>query len=178
MANTNAPYGFRLYSRLVSGTGSVAVAPGIAPAVPQGSTQGPLKFPSAAVLAVGDPVKASAGLGYLAAGTNAIYGICNQVIPGYGETAKQYHYPEILPAEDQSIWRTQSTGTTNVTIGYLGIASKAYRIGGTTSGYTGIDLSHTTGGVLSVVALAPGSALGTYAELLVMIRRGVFYGAA
>ena len=178
MANSNAPYGFRLYSRMVSATGSVAIAPGIAPAVPQGSTQGPLKFPSAAVLTVGDPVKSSAGLGYLAAGTNAIYGICNQVIPGYGETAKQYHYPEILPADDQTIWRVQSIGTVNVTIGYLGVPAKKYRIGGTTSGYTGIDLSHWTGGVLSIIGLAPGSALGTYAELLVIVGRGIFYGAA
>ena len=178
MANTNAPYGFRLYSRLVPGTGSVAVAPGIAPAVPQGSTQGPLKVASTAVLTVGDPIKSSLGLGYLAAGTNAIFGICNQVVPGWGETAKQFHYPEIIPADDQTVWRCQSIGTVNVTLGYLGVAAKKYRIGGTTSGYTGIDLSHSTGGVLSIVGLAPGSALGTYAELLVMVGRGVFYGAA
>jgi len=177
MANSNAPYGFRLYSRLVPGTGATAVAPGIAP-VAGAQPGGPIKFPSAAALKVGDPVKVSAGLGYLASGTNALYGICNQVVPGWNETATQYHYPEILPADDQTIWRVQSIGTVNVTLGYIGVASKKYRIGGTTSGYTGIDLSHTTGGVLEVLALAPGSALGTYAELLVTIARGAFYGAA
>jgi hypothetical protein len=59
----------------------------------------------------------------------------------------------------------------------MGVASKKYRISsGGTSGYSGIDLSHTTGGVLSVIGLKPGSALGTYAELLVVFTRGVFYG--
>jgi hypothetical protein len=178
MANTNAPYGFRLYEKRSAGTGAASVAPGIAPALPAGSTFGPIKFPSAASLKVGDPVKVSAGLGYIASGTNAIFGICNQVIPGYGETATQFHYPEILPADDNTVFRVQNIGTTNVTIGYIGVASKKYRIGGTTSGYTGIDVSHTTGGVLEVVGLAPGSALGTYAELLVIVTRGAFYGAA
>jgi hypothetical protein len=63
-------------------------------------------------------------------------------------------------------------------VGYVGVAAKKYRIGATTSGYLGIDLSHFTGGVLQVVGLAPGSAFGTYAELLVIIARGAFYGAA
>jgi len=166
MANSNSPYGFRLWSRIASGDGGIPMAPYQLP------------IPSAATLSVGDPIKSSAGLGYLAAGTNAIWGILDSPVPGWNETAKQKHYPDILPADDQSIWRVQSIGTVNVTQGYLGVAAKKYRIGGTTSGYTGIDLSHFTGGVLQVIGLAPGSALGTYAELLVLITRGAFYGAA
>jgi hypothetical protein len=161
MANTNAPYGFRLWERL-----SGAEAP-MSPVL--------LKFPSAAVLAVGDPVRSSLGLGYLAGTTNAIFGIVNSPAPGWNETAKQVHYPDILPADDMSIWRCQSIGTVNASIAFMGVAKK-YRIGGTTSGFTGIDLSHTTGGVLQVIGLAPGSALGTYAELLVSVTRGAFTG--
>jgi hypothetical protein len=165
MANTNTPYGFRLWSQIGAGT-TTPLSPSL------------LKVSSATTLKVGDPVKSSLGVGYLAAGTNAIYGICDSPVPGWNETATQLHYPDLLPAVDSSIWRVQSIGTTNVTAGYMGVASKKYRIGGTTSGYTGIDLSHSTGGVMQVIGLAPGSALGTYAELLVVIARGAFYGAA
>lgn len=163
MANTNSPYSFRLWSRLSN------LASPMAPAQ--------LKVASATTLKVGDPVKASLGLGYLAVGTNAIYGICDSPVPGWNETATQPHYPDILPAMDDEVWRVQSIGTVNVTNGYMGVPKK-YRIGGTTSGYTGIDLSHTTGGVLQVLGLAPGSALGTYAELLVAVTRGAFTGNA
>jgi len=176
MANSNAPYGFRLWTRQVGGTGTSPVAPGAAAGGTQ-SSSGPLAIASATTLKVGDPIKSSLGIGYLATGTNAIFGICNSPVPNFNETATQKHYPEILPAGDNEIFRCQSIGTVNVTQGYIGVASKAYRIGGTTSGSQGIDLSHTTGGVLGVVGLAPGSALGTYAELLVIIRRGAFFGA-
>jgi hypothetical protein len=177
MANSNAPYGFRLWSRNTAGSGTSPVTPGAA-AGGTYSSSGPLPIASATTLKVGDSIKSSAGLGYLATGTNAIFGICNSPVPGYGETATQKHYPELIPADDETYWRCQSTTTLNITQGYIGVASKKYRIGNTTSGYLGIDLSHTTGGVLQVVGLAPGSALGTYAELLVLITRGAFYGAA
>ena len=176
MANTNAPYGFRLWGRLVPGTGSIAVGPG-SPAGATASSSGPLTVGSATTLKVGDPIKASLGIGYLAAGTQAIFGICNSPVPGWGETATQKHYPEILPCDDQTIWRCQSIGTVNATAGYCGMAKK-YKIGGTTSGYTGINLATAGTGALSPIALAPGSAYGTFAELLVMVVRGQFYGAA
>jgi len=163
MANTNAPYGFRLWSRLTAGNGGSVMSP----------VQ--LKVASATVLAVGDPVKSVAGVGSRAATTNAIYGICNSPVPGWNETATAVHYPDIIPADDESVFRAQSIGSVNATVGYCGLPTK-YRIGGATSGYTGIDLSHTTGGVLTVIGLAPGSAYGTYAELLVMVARGAFVG--
>jgi hypothetical protein len=165
MANTNAPYGFRLWAAIGAGT-TIQTAPYQLP------------IPSAGTLKVGDLVKSSLGLGYLATTTNAVFGICDSVVPGYGETATQKHYPDILPANDNIIWRCQSIGTVNVTQGYLGVASKKYRIGGTTSGYQGVNLAASTGGVLQVIGLAPGSALGTYAELLVIIARGAFAGVA
>ncbi len=177
MANTNAPYGFRLWSRGNAGTGAAPLTPGAAAGGTLASS-GPLPVASATTLSVGDPIKSSAGLGYLATGTNAIYGIVNSPVPNFNETATAKHYPEIIPADDTTYWRTQSIGTVNVTQGYIGVASKVYRIGATTSGHLGIDLSHTTGGVLGVVGLAPGSALSTYAELIVVIRRGAFFGAA
>jgi hypothetical protein len=124
---------------------------------------------------VGDPLKSTAGKAVLAAGTNAVYGICNSPVPGWNETATQLHYPDIIPADDSTIFRVQSIGTINASAGYAGVAAK-YRIGGTTSGYTGVDLSHSTGGVIQVIGLAPGSAYGTYAELLVTIARGAFAG--
>jgi len=177
MANTNAPYGFRLWTTTNPSTGAVGVTPGAA-AGSSVSASGPLPIASATTLKVGDPIKSSLGLGYLATGTNAIYGICNSPVPNFNETATAKHYPEIIPASDQNIWRCQSTTTTGLTQAYIGVAKNAYRIGGTTSGYQGIDITHTTGGVLGIVALAPGSAFGTYAEVLVVIRRGAFYGAA
>ena len=163
MANTNNPYGFRLWSRLNGGEGTMPISPA------------QLKVPSAATLTVGDPIKASLGLGYIATTTNAIYGIVNSPVPGWNEAATQPHYPDILPADDATIFRAQSIGTVNATIGYMGVAKK-YRIGGSTTGHLGIDLSHTTGGVLQVIGLAPGSAYGTYAELLVTVTRGAFVG--
>jgi hypothetical protein len=134
-----------------------------------------LPIPSAGTLKVGDPVKSSLGLGYLATGTNAIYGIVDSPVPGYIETATAKHYPDIIPAVDTAVFRCQSISTVNATAGYCGVAKK-YRIGGTTSGYLGVDLSHTTGGVLQVIGLAPGSAYGSYAELLVTVARGAFVG--
>jgi hypothetical protein len=165
MSNSNAPYGFRLWEHIGAGT-TTQMAPYRLPVASAGS------------LKVGDPIKSSLGYGYLAAGTNAIFGICQSPVPGYGESATELHYPDILPANDNAIFRCQSIGTVNVTQGYIGVASKRYRIGGTTSGYTGIDLSKSTGGVLQVLGLAPGSALGTYAELLVSVARGAFCGVA
>ena len=185
MANTNAPYGFRLWSRLVPGTGAAMAAPGFYPTIAKSDiwgAKGPLQFPSAASLKVGDPIKNSLGVGYIATGTNGIYGILNSPVPApFGETATQKHYPDILPADDQTIWRVQSIGTVNVTQGLLGFSpasAKKYRIGGTTSGYTGIDLSHSTGGCLVIVGMPPDTAFGTYAELLVMVAKGPFFGQA
>ena len=177
MANTNAPYGFRLWTTTNPATGATAVTPGAAAGGTYASS-GALAVASATTLKVGDPLKSSLGLGYLATGTNAIFGIVNSPVPNFGETATQKHYPELIPADGDKIWRCQSIGTTNASVGYVGVAAKKYRIGATTSGYLGIDLSHFTGGVLQVVGLAPGSAFGTYAELLVIIARGAFYGAA
>ena len=174
MANTNAPYGFRLWTRLNAGTGAIATAPGAAAGGTYASS-GQIPVASATTLHVGDPIRLTQGLGLLATGTYAISYICNSPVPGYGETAVQKHYPELIPADDQTIFRCQSIGTVNVTQGYIGVKSKGRAIGGTTSGYTGIGLS--TSGALQVVALAPGSAFGTYAELLVMVTRGTFYGA-
>lgn len=165
MANTNAPYGFRLWAVLPGGTG----AKGMVPTRPY--------VKSAVSLKVGDPLKMSLGICYLATGTNAIFGICNNPVPNYGETATELHYPEILPADPQSIFVAQCIGTTNATLGYCRQGVK-YRIGGTTSGYTGVSLANTTGGVLQVLGLKPGSAWGTYAEVLVTVLRGSFYGAA
>lgn len=175
MANSNAPYGFRFWNRLVPGTGSVATAPGAA-AGGTLSSSGQVPIPSAATLKVGDPLHVSLGLGYLAVTTNAIFGIVNSPVPNFNETAVQKHYPEIIPADDQTIWRVQSMGTKNVTQGLLGMPNK-YRLSGS-SGAVGIDFTHTTGGVLVPIALAPGSAFGTYAEVLVLIVRGAFYGQA
>ena len=179
MANTLAPYGFRLWERRTGGFGGTPLAPGIAGSNIGPSPGGPLQFPSTAVLAVGDPVRSSLGIGYIAAGTNAVYGVLNSPVPaGFGDTATQKHYPEIIPADDGSVFSCQSTTTTNVTQALIGVAAKKYRIAGTTSGYTGIDFTHTTTGVLQVLALKPGSSFGTYAEVLVMIVRGAFFGQA
>jgi hypothetical protein len=164
MANTNAPYGFRLWRRGTGGTGTAPL--------------GSITIPSAGTFKVGDPVKVSAGLGYLAAGTNATYGIANRPVPSWGEAAITQKSLEVIPCDDTSYFRAQSIGAVNATVGYVGVASKRYRIGGTTSGYTGIDLAHTTGGVLQVLELAPGSAFGTYAEFIVMFVRGAYFGAA
>jgi len=180
MANVNAPYGFRLWQKTTGH--SIPLAPGISPqgANPGGVPGGVVAFPSGAVLHVQDPIHVSLGLGYLAVGTNAIYGILNSPVPmPFGDTALQKHYPDILPGDDESIWRVQSIGTVNVTAALIGMSSRSFRIGGTTSGYSGINMVVATAGFgpLQVLALAPGSALGTYAELLIIVKRGAFFGA-
>jgi len=142
---------------------------------------GPVPFPSGATLSAGDPVKSSGGLGYLATGTNAILGILADPVPeGWNPSTTKQHWPNILPADDQTVWLCQSIGTKYVSAGLMQIPSKKYRIGGTTSGYTGIDFTHTTGGVLLPLGLAPiyGNGYGSYAQVLVIITRGTFYGQA
>ncbi len=190
MANSNSPYGFRLYGRLSGGSGTFVVAPGMAAGGDQSST-GPLAVASATVLSVGDPIKATLGLGVLATTTMAIFGICNSPVPNFLQTAIAKHYPEIIPVDDNTILECQSIGTTKVTQGYIGVVGsglpfttgglrKLYRIGGGTSGYLGIDLTHTTGGMLQIVGLSPrpGNTLATYAQLLVVVARGPFVGSA
>ena len=178
MANSNSPYGFRLYGRLVPGTGTVAVTPGAA-AGGTYSSSGPIPIASATALTIGDPIRVSAGLGYLCGVTGAIYGICNSPVPNFGETTTAKHYPEIIPADDQTIWQIQAKTGVIVSQGYIGVASKAYWMGGTTSGYKTIDLSHTTNGTLRVIGFAPGTTQkASCAELLVIINRGAFYGAS
>ena len=181
MANTNAPYGFRLFQRLSGGTGGTPLAPGIAGA-PSGSVveaHGSIQFASTTVMKVGDPVKTALGVGSLAATTNAVMGVLNSPVPaGYGDTATSKHYPEILPADDDTVFRAQAIGTVNITQGLIGITARR-KIGGSTSGYTGVDFgAGTTTGAIVVVGLAPGSAFGTYAEVLVIFARGTYYGQA
>ena len=84
-------------------------------------------------------------------------------------------HQRITQLERSEVERSK-TSTINVTQGYIGVAGKKYWLGGTTSGYMGIDFSHTTNGNLVVVGLAPWSAFGTFAEVLVIFTRGVFYG--
>jgi hypothetical protein len=176
MANTNAPYGFRLYTHTSNGSGGVAVAPGKA-AGGSASASGPIPFASALTVLVGDPIMVSAGLGYVCTTTHAIYGIANSAVPGWGETATAKHYPEIIPADDQTIFVAQAMGTTNVTQGYIAVAGNRHKIKASGT-YKGIDMSASATGPLEVIGLAPWSAFGTYAELLVIVCRGAFYGVA
>ncbi len=188
MANVNSPYGFRLWTRLVPGTGASSVAPGLVTSDSKSygpdamPSFGPVAFPSGATLSPGDPIKVSAGLGYLCAVTNAIYGILLDPVPeAWNPSSTKRHYPGIAPADDQSVWVVQSIGTTNVTAGMLGIPTKRYRLASSSTGHMGIDMSHSANGGscgLLPIALAPipGNAYGTYAQLLVLITRGAFYG--
>jgi hypothetical protein len=92
MSNSNAPYGFRLWAVRAGGSGAVPMSP-IRP-----------KVPSAGSMTIGDPLKISAGLGYIASGTNAVFGVLQSKVPGWNETATEYHYPDVLPADPNLIW--------------------------------------------------------------------------
>lgn len=155
MANPTGLYGFRPYKRL--GTAVMATIT--------------RKAKDNTTIGKGDTV-ALDSTGYVArvAATGQVLGIA-----AHGVTGASGVTPDILiyPADESTILVGRAAGTTAITQGVLD--GTAYRVTGS-AGEMGIDLATSTGGVMQVLGIKPGSELSTNAELLVTIKTSQLTG--
>lgn len=155
MANPNSPYGFQLHHMNAAGA----------------LTLMRVKTLSNATISVGDPLVLTNGKLKLAGVTSvALFGVSLESVTG--KAATQYS-ALIIPALKHYVWSAQCRSTLNVTAGYVG--GKAILVG-TTNGKIGILPRAAGTSVLQIVGLKPGSAWGTYAELLFVIMRSAYEG--
>jgi hypothetical protein len=151
MANVNSPYGFQIQRNQAAGAAYV--------------TQRYVTS-SNATLSVGDPVVVASGLVKLAGVTStALFGVSLESVTGAAGVKKS---ALVIPSLRDYLWAAQNKSNVNITAGYLG---KNFGIAGTTSGKIGLSSTATTS-VCKIVGLKPGSAWGTYAELLFVIIKG------
>jgi hypothetical protein len=130
------------------------------------------KTTSAAKIGVGDPLVISSGYVKLAGATStALFGFAAESCTSTAGVRKSV---AIIPALGGYLFSAQHSNTLNVTAGYVG---KRCGIGSSTSsGKIGLNLAATTS-VLQVMGLKPGSAWGTYAELMVAVVRSSYDGS-
>jgi hypothetical protein len=121
---------------------------------------------SNASLSPGDPVVLVSGYLKIAGVTStALFGVSLESVTGAAGVRKS---ALVIPSLRDYIWAAQNKSAVNITAGYLG---KNFGIAGTTSGKIGLSSTATTS-VCKIVGLKPGSAWGTYAELLFVIIKG------
>lgn len=155
MANANSPYGFQFHH--MNAAGSVVLER--------------KKTLSNATISVGDPLVLTNGKLKLAGVTSvALFGVSLESVTAVAATQKSVLY---IPAIKNYVWSAQCRSTLNVTAGYVG--GKAILVG-TTNGKVGIYPKAAGTSVLQIVGLKPGSAWGTYAELLFVIMRSAYEG--
>lgn len=155
MANTNNPHSF-LWEK-TDQSGAVKLKRG--------------KTVSNTTLKVGDPLSIVGGYIKLAGATStALYGFAAEAITGVAATQNSVAF---IPAADGYIFSGQSRSTVNITAGYVG---KRAGIIVTTNGKCGIYVSAATS-VLQIMGLKPGSAWGTYAQLMVAVVRSSYAGS-
>jgi hypothetical protein len=151
MPNVNSPYGFTIQRNQAAGAAYVAN---------RFVTQ------SNASLSPGDPVVLVSGYLKIAGVTStALFGVSLESVTGAAGVRKS---ALVIPSLRDYIWAAQNKSAVNITAGYLG---KNFGIAGTTSGKIGLSSTATTS-VCKIVGLKPGSAWGTYAELLFVIIKG------
>jgi hypothetical protein len=97
--------------------------------------------------------------------STALFGVSLESVTGVAATKKS---ALIIPSLRDYLWAAQNKSNVNITAGYLG---KNFGIAGTTNGKIGLSSTATTS-VCKIVGLKPGSAWGTYAELLFVIIKG------
>jgi len=153
MANTYGPYGFRWTGNLAAGAAAISKR---------------IITKSGLSLKVGDPIALTGGLAHLAGVTStAIPYVALEDVTGVTATKKSVL---AMPTLRDYIFRVQTRSAVNMTLGWMQ-GGKNVGITGTTNGKIGIGPSATTS-VCKIVGLAPGSALGSYAELLVVFIKG------
>jgi len=125
-------------------------------------------------IAYGTPLKVATDGYYTACATNGskIVGVAAEGVTGAAGVRPKIR---MIPALEQNTFTAQTMTTANMTAGLVG-TNKALRVSGT---YFGIHGAATpTNSILTIVGLKPGSAWGTYAELLVKIRASGYTGQA
>jgi hypothetical protein len=154
MANPNNPHGF-LFERNLAG-GSMVLDR--------------WKTTSNVSLSPGDPiVKASGRIKLAGATSTALFGVCVESVTAVAATTKSASF---IPALPHYLWSGQVGSTVNMTSGLIGAR---YGIAGTTTGKIKLSTTATTS-VAQIVGLKPGSAYGTYAELLFVIAKSSYSG--
>jgi len=129
------------------------------------------KSVSAAAIKVGDPLVLASGYLKLAGVTSTgLYGIAAEAVTSAAGVRKSL---AIIPFAAGHVFSAQHGSTLNLTAGYFG---KRCGIMGTTNGKIALNAAATTS-VLEIVGLKPGSAWGTYAELLVTVVRSTYDGS-
>jgi len=135
---------------------------------------------SAAKIGVGDPLILAAWTSATQKGGVKLAGATSTALFGFAvesctSTAGVRKSVALIPAESGYIFSAQMSGTLNLTVGYLG---KKCTIGSsTTAGKIGLSNPNAATSVLQIIGLRPGSAWGTYAELLVAVVRSSYDGS-
>jgi len=155
MANTNNPHSF-LWEK-TGQSGAVKLRR--------------FKTVSNTTLAVGDPVVLASGYAKLAGVTStALFGFAAEAVTGATGVRKSI---ALIPAMDGYIFSAQVKSSTNLTAGYLGAKGG---IAGTTNGKIGFSATATTS-VLQILGLKPGSAWGTYAQVMLAVIKSSYGGS-
>lgn len=128
------------------------------------------KTASNTTIAPGDPLVISSGYLKLAGATSTgIFGFALEAVTGVTGTRDSV---AIIPALSSYVFSAQHGGTLNVTHGYVG---KRCGISSST-GVFALNLAATTS-VLQVLGLKPGSAWGTYCQLMLAVVRSTYEGS-
>lgn len=98
-----------------------------------------------------------------------IFGIATEGVTGATGVRKTVCF---IPAMENLVFRARCGTTVNVTVGYTGYV-RSLKVSGA---YMGVHPSYAGGSCLKILGLAPGSAWGTAAEVLVAIRSSTWTG--
>ncbi len=158
MANTNKPYGFQLWRS----DGAVGVV------------HQEVQIDTGITIYPGDPLVRATD-GYFTACATAAAKIVGFAAEGVTGAAGVRPKIRMVPALENYTFVAQCMTTTNFT-GALAGTNKALRRSGVYFGVHGAATPTTS--ILSIVGLKPGSAWGTYAEVLCKVRASGYTGQA
>uniref|UniRef100_A0A6M3LX09 Uncharacterized protein n=1 Tax=viral metagenome TaxID=1070528 RepID=A0A6M3LX09_9ZZZZ len=157
MANTNSPFSFRFY-KMDSGMPAPAMI-----SVTLASSIGCKR---------GDPLYLSSGYGQIAKLSQAPFAFADEEITA--STGVQQACLAI-PAIDGMVLKAQSIGTVNAAVTHK---ATAYQAGGSADGAYGVNLDETVNGPYQLIDKEPNSEWGSYAVLLVKVKRTQYSGQA
>jgi hypothetical protein len=154
MANTNAPFSFRLYR----GTDGIGFS------LEEGTVA------SNVSLKIGDPLSWSSGYLTRTLTTQPIAGFAMQPLTGAATARSTILF---RPASDADVYVAQADGA----FALATHRGNDYDLKGA-SGVMEVNLAGTTSGPVRIIGLAPGSTVGTYANVLVTVKKNGWTGQA
>ncbi len=157
MANTNKPYGFQLWRS----DGAVGVV------------HQEVQIDTNITIYAGDPLVRATD-GYFTACANIAAKIVGFAAEGVTGAAGVRPKIRMVPAIEEYTFVAQCMTTVNFT-GALAGTNRGLRRSGT---YFGVHAGAATASVLAIIGLKPGSAWGTYAEVLCKVRVSGYTGQA